>query len=386
MVSTGHLRSMDRHISNPALLGTMQRSDPSLRTPTTEFIELSPTHEVLRSINPVLNKPQCAACHGPTETQPVNGILYVDYDAAPIRHKASRTTLLLMGAGAIIVLLNLTGGWWFIRRYIINPVDRLSAASDALAQGDLESRAKPRGDDEIAQLGHTFNHMAEQLQQRIDESEQQRSFLQSLIDAIPDGVRVISPDYRVLITNQAYRQRLGLSDSDGVGDTCHGVSHQSDQPGPSTLITCPIQEIAAHAKPVQALHRHHDTAGKITDVEIYAAPLTTSVDGVPQTLVVESIRDLSQQIKCSHEQRLSELGKLATGVAHEIYNPLTSVRMALDGLRKGMAETDAVTRVTEYLELVEQEVDKCVQVTERLVRVGMTPSEQSQLVEVTRVV
>ena len=373
-----------RFSSDPALLGGLQAADPDQLTPFTSFTETTQGREILRSVNPVANQAQCKECHGPMEQRPINGVLYVDYDAAPIRHKAQMTTLLLMGAGATIVLLNLAGGWWFIQRFVINPVDKLTLTSQALAQGDLSKRAHPQGNDELAQLGHSFNRMADQLQERIDESEHQRGFLQSLLDAIPDGVRVISPDYRVVMANQAYRRQLGLHDADGVGDTCYRISHQSDHPCAGTLITCPVQEIGMHGKPVKALHRHHDIDGKAIDVEISAAPLVAMLEGKHQTLIVESIRDLSKEIKYSHEQKLSELGKLATGIAHEIHNPLASVRLALDSLRSGVTDVDP--EITEYLELVDHEVDQCVKFTERLLRLGMQPSEAPELVELTPVV
>ena len=373
-----------RFSSDPSLLGGLQAADPAQLTPFTSFTETAQGREILRSVNPVANQAQCKECHGPMEQRPINGVLYVDYDAAPIRHKAQMTTLLLMGAGATIVLLNLAGGWWFIQRFVINPVDKLTLTSQALAQGDLSKRAHPQGNDELAQLGHSFNRMADQLQERIDESEHQRGFLQSLLDAIPDGVRVISPDYRVVMANQAYRRQLGLHDADGVGDTCYRISHQSDHPCAGTLITCPVQEIGMHGKPVKALHRHHDIDGKAIDVEISAAPLVAMLEGKHQTLIVESIRDLSKEIKYSHEQKLSELGKLATGIAHEIHNPLASVRLALDSLRSGVTDVDP--EITEYLELVDHEVDQCVKFTERLLRLGMQPSEAPELVELTPVV
>jgi len=373
-----------RFSSDPSLLGGLQAADPAQLTPFTSFTETAQGREILRSVNPVANQAQCKECHGPMEQRPINGVLYVDYDAAPIRHKAQMTTLLLMGAGATIVLLNLAGGWWFIQRFVINPVDKLTLTSQALAQGDLSKRAHPQGNDELAQLGHSFNRMADQLQERIDESEHQSGFLQSLLDAIPDGVRVISPDYRVVMANQAYRRQLGLHDADGVGDTCYRISHQSDHPCAGTLITCPVQEIGMHGKPVKALHRHHDIDGKAIDVEISAAPLVAMLEGKHQTLIVESIRDLSKEIKYSHEQKLSELGKLATGIAHEIHNPLASVRLALDSLRSGVTDVDP--EITEYLELVDHEVDQCVKFTERLLRLGMQPSEAPELVELTPVV
>jgi signal transduction histidine kinase len=373
-------RGAIRFASDPALLNAMQPPGPGERTASTRFVVTPGGEEILRSVNPVANREACRECHGPAAQNPVNGILYVDYDAAPIRDKASRTTLLLMGSGAVIVLLNLAGGWWFIQRHVLGPVGALAAASMGLAAGDLGRRVTPAGDDELGQLATTFNDMAGQLQERVALVEHQREFLQALLDAIPDGVRVIGPDYRVVLTNRAYRDQLGLGEADGVGEPCHLAAHQSATPCPPTLLTCPVHEIKTRAVPVKALHRHQDRDGNTADVEIYAAPLVTLADGRTQTMVVESIRDLSKQIHYSHEQKLAELGKLATGVAHEIHNPLASIRLALDGLRAGMSEIDPEVR--EYLELVDQEVDKCVKFTERLLRLGMQPPDAPELVEV----
>ncbi|WP_305803176.1 HAMP domain-containing protein, partial [Thiolapillus sp.] len=74
-----------------------------------------------------------------------------------------------MGAGSLIVVINLLGGWWFIRRFILKPVAALNAASD-----------------ELASLGNSFNQMAESLQRHTLELEESHAFLQALVDAIPD--------------------------------------------------------------------------------------------------------------------------------------------------------------------------------------------------------
>lgn len=373
-----------RFASDPVRLGEQQPSDPDNRSTQTEFVHDASGRELLRSITPVPNRPACLECHGPASLHPVNGILFVDYDAAPIRRKAQTTTLILMGSGAVIVLLNLVGGWWFMQRYVVVPVRRLTTASRGLALGDLTQRADLRGDDELVDLAGSFNRMADQLQERIAEAEHQRGFLQALVDAIPDGVRVITPDYRVVLTNVAYRRQLDLGGSDGVGELCYAICHGADHPCPSNLVTCPLHEIQRDGSPVMALHRHLDSNGVAMDVEIYAAPMRATHRGQTQTMVVESIRDLSKQVKYSHEQKLSELGKLATGVAHEIYNPLTSVRLALDSLRHGDATLEP--QIAEYLELVDREIDKCVAFTERLLRLGMPPTEAPELITIADIV
>lgn len=375
-----------RFASRSELLGTRLTVESGQARATAEFIETAEGNKVLRSVTPVANRNACRECHGPADLHPVNGLLYVDYDAASIRRQAQDTTLLLMGSGALIVLLNLLGGWWFIRRYVIKPIDQLTVASRRLASGDLAGRAGMPGQDELAQLGGAFDHMAGQLQGKIEELQHQREFLQQLVDAIPDGVRVIAPDYRVMLTNIAYRQQQQLDGTSGVGEPCYRATHRVESPCPTNLVTCPLHEIGKSGEPVKALHRHLRNDGKALDVEIYAAPMQAMADGRRTTLVVESIRDLSKQIDYSLEHELSELGKLATGVAHEIHNPLASIRLALHSLRSDADDGMGNLEIREYLELVDREVDKCIAVTDRLLRLGMTPPDTPELVEIAAVI
>lgn len=173
-----------------------------LDQPSASFVTGDEGRELMRSVHPVRNRAACGECHGPVERRPINGILYVDYDAAQLRAKARTTTMLLMGSGALIVLVNLAGGWWFIRRYVLTPVADLAAASRALAAGQLEVRLHSQGADELAALGRTFDRMAASLQDKIRELSDKETFLQALVDAIPDGVRIIDPDFRLLLVDR----------------------------------------------------------------------------------------------------------------------------------------------------------------------------------------
>lgn len=373
-----------RFASDPTLLGGMIRAASELAGKSISEFTMAPDgREILRSINPVHNKAPCNECHGPIAVNPINGVLYVDYDAAPIRRNARSTTLLLMSSGALIVLINITGGWWFIRRFIIQPVDKLSAASKRLAIGDLNARVQMDSSDELAQLGGAFNQMAEKLQLKMRELREKEQFLNQLVDAIPDGVRIIDADFRVLLANRTCREQLGCNPGPGRDAYCYSQAHQRETPCPETLLTCPVAEIHKHPQPLKVVHKHTRPNGATMNVEIYSAPMHVTRDGEPQLLVVESVRDLEQKVKFSHEQKLSELGRLAAGVAHEIHNPLASVRLALHAAQR---ESDPEnSELTEYLALVDNEVDKCIQVTERLLKLSVPPPSQPELVELDRV-
>lgn len=351
-------------------------------SPQTHFMKDESGAEVLRSINPVHNKPKCQECHGPMESNPVNGILMVDYDATSIRRKARKTTLVLMGAGSLIVIVNLIGGWWFIRRFILQPVGSLNSASQSLAQGHLDARVALHGEDELSALGETFNQMASNLQSSMRQQEEGRQFLQAMVDAIPDGVRIIDADYNMLLVNRAFREQTGCADKRWVGEKCYKAAYNRDTPCPAELMSCPLEEILRDGKSLKLIHQHKRCDGDSLDVEIYAAPMVTVNGGKERTLIVESIRDLAREVRFTHEQRLSELGRLAAGVAHEIYNPLSSIKLALHAIAKGVGEEVAPGDIAEYLDIAEEEMDQCIKITERLLRLSAAPEGQLQLVDV----
>jgi signal transduction histidine kinase len=80
------------------------------------------------------------------------------------------TVLLLFASGIAIVL----GG--FLSSALVRRVQRLQRAAQAIAGGRLETRVPHTGQDELAALGATFNHMAE----RLEDIERQTRELESL--------------------------------------------------------------------------------------------------------------------------------------------------------------------------------------------------------------
>jgi signal transduction histidine kinase len=82
-------------------------------------------------------------------------------DAAQIAFLAQVRRTLWIGAAAALGVALVLGGLLF--RSITAPLRELTAASEAIANGDLSVRADVRGQDEVAQLADAFNSMAESL-------------------------------------------------------------------------------------------------------------------------------------------------------------------------------------------------------------------------------
>lgn len=340
---------------------------------------------ILRSVNAVANREPCQQCHGEIASHPVNGILVVDYEAGEIKHEAMTMGLAMTGAGILVLLAGAAVIGLVLQRSVLKPVHALQEASSNLAKGRFDSRIEIGGRDELAELGNTFRYASRQIESQQKELAAREAFLQSLIDAVPDGVRVIGPDHTVLKVNRAFCEQLGLDRDAVLKRPCHASSHRLDEPCAPTLVTCPLYEIGRSGRALTCRHTHKRADGSEVPVEVSAAPLQLTVDGKTQTGIVEAIRDLSSDVHHSQEQRLSEIGQLAAGVAHEIRNPLSSIHLTLQAMRR---KQDHAIRDedSDHLDLMDVEIDRCIQVTNRLLRLSAPPSELPELVAVDTVI
>ena len=118
-------------------------------------------------------------------------------DAAQTTFLSRVRRTLWIGAGAALVVALVVGGLLF--RSVTAPLRQLTAASEAIAEGDLTVRANVRGQDEVAQLAASFNEMAESLD-RMEEARRHQTadiahelrtpltVLQGTLEAMLDGV------------------------------------------------------------------------------------------------------------------------------------------------------------------------------------------------------
>lgn len=375
----------DRALERTSLDTTETRAALADRQPRTLLVADATDGPVLRSINPVHNQPACQVCHGQVAEHPVNGLLVVDYSAQGITTDTRRGVLFLALSGLAVILALSLAAWGVLARTVLAPLTLLGAGTEALAKGDLSHRIPVTGTDEPARLATGFNAMADLLQSSVARLHSSERTLQAVIDAIPDGIRVIGPDYRILMANAAYAAHVGKPLAEVVGALCHTSSHGRDRPCPDTLTCCPLAEMRLARAPLTCRQIHLRLAGEDIHVEVAAAPVTLMHDGQAVDCVVEAIRDLEQQARLTQEHRLSELGLLAAGMAHEIFNPLSSVVLLVSALQAdtaaGRHEATPVRLAT-----LHDEIARTLAITDSLLLLCAPPSPEPLLIDLDRVI
>jgi two-component system sensor histidine kinase AtoS len=261
----------------------------------------------------------------------------------------ARTRWELMGLTAMTLLLG--GGLAaLVARRIARPVGQLSEAAAAISRGDLDQRIEPEAQDEIGQLALAFNHMASQLlrqrnelesahaelRRRFEELSDLKGYTDNILNSITSGIITLDLDGRVVTLNPAAEHLTGLSAAEAAGKYFAEVFAHAPEVVEILIETLANRAGVAMASPKL---RRHD--GSEIPLEITTAPLTGAegkefgVVGIFRDLT--AIRQLEGQLR--RADRLASLGTLAAGLAHEIKNPLVSLRTFTQLLPQKLGDT-----------------------------------------------
>jgi two-component system sensor histidine kinase MtrB len=106
--------------------------------------------------------------------------LYLIYDLNTAQQTLNEIQSVLWAGGAVLVLM-IGAIAWYVTRNVVSPVSHAAMVSEKLAAGQLQERMVVRGEDEVARLGASFNHMAASLQEQITQlatlSQMQQRFV-----------------------------------------------------------------------------------------------------------------------------------------------------------------------------------------------------------------
>ncbi len=293
------------------------------------------------------------------------------------RYNAINESIKIFGISAILIILSIILLTYLLANWILNPINQISQTAKQVSEGNLNIRIpkhkQPIFTDELDILISIFNQMLDNLQHYISEIKKQEHFLQALIDSIPDGIRVIDKDYNIFLANKAYHKQVG-----SIGKKCkkcYKAAHKRKEPCDPTNTHCPLHEILNnHRNNIKVIQQFSEHPEK--HLSINAAPIQYNGENL---YIVESIRDLSEDINFSHQQKLSSLGFLSTSIAHEIKNHLGALRMILERLLdKHYANVPDDNEEKKQLLLIYNELISSIAVPERLLKLSRSSESAIQ--------
>jgi PAS domain S-box-containing protein len=268
-------------------------------------------------------------------------------------------------------------------RSITKPIEQLTQSATSVVKGDLSHRVNVSTKDEIGQLANTFNGMLDSLQS----SMVSKNYLETIIESMNDMLLVLSAEGRIQKINLAGQVVLGCKELELLDKSIETIITDID----STAIAKLLGKGNEHIEPndIKSIESGFITkSGVVVPVHLSVSVMKNEHNEIQGIVCVaqnlteqkqaeleikqgyKSLTDANLELMETQSQliqsaKLASVGEMATGIAHELNQPLGVIAMSADlqlsRMKKGKGDT-----VEQSLALIIKQVERATTIINHL--------------------
>src|SRR5690348_3484548 len=348
-------------------------SDPNLpgaflarRTPISQLETRSFLHQVgvlLRALRGANKGPQLFEVEYPFDNgEKPFGEVRVVVDSAlllkEIQSSLSAAEVIVLAALVLSALLAA-----LVSRITLAPLRDITAQLDRLSSGQFDSpsheeKTAETSSDELGLVSRKISQVGQQLRGVHEIFSTMRENIDSVMAGLEDGLLLFTRDARAVMVSPAAEKFLGapaghflgrrVNEIFPPGHPLHEVLHvQGDE----------LSEIAAETD--------LDTAGGTRRVGVSVQAIQEDGERMGALVTLrdlDSLESISTQLQVS--ERLAAVGRITAGVAHEVKNPLNSMRLWLENLKEALPQ-DGDSGAAQAVKVLDKEIDRLDAVVKR---------------------
>ena len=278
-----------------------------------------------------------------------------------------------------ILLFVMSVGFFLVFLYVVNKtiLNRLTALSSSVnnigLEGNVSRRVSVPGKDELSSLADNINGMLESVQKSETEIRGQKEFIDRILTNIPNAVLVIDQFQNIVLTNIAFNTMFGV-DAGGIkGKNLSSVAALTDLSPEAT-------EFIDSQSPESRTELQYKGNG-------LRKTLTVSFTRMKEeTLFLIIFTDITIQMDRQDRlyltDRLASVGEMASGIAHELNNPLSSIV----GLSELLTEEELSADIKEDVTTINNEARRAASVVKNMLSFARKHTPTKQAVQMNQVI
>lgn len=233
----------------------------------------------------------------------------------------------------------------------------LTEAARRMADGDLATRTRRSGTDELGELGRALDALASSLSSTLSELRSERDRVSGILSGMQEGVLLLDREGRVALVNPALCEML-LLPSDAQGKTPLEVIRHAQL---KALLDEVIESDEPHSRDIEV------GGIKPRRLLVRAAPLAGEQGGTLAVFV--DVTDM---------RRLETMRRdFVANVSHELRTPVTAIRSAAETLDTALEKDPEAAR--RFVEIIDRNAERLRELVEDLLDLSRIESQTYKL-------
>ncbi|HUK53004.1 MAG TPA: ATP-binding protein [Candidatus Binatia bacterium] len=282
------------------------------------------------------------------------GEIRVDMNSALLRNEISptlraATQLALFGVLLSALLAGITSS------ITLAPLQKITAQLDRIAHGQFDSQPLRSGD-ELGQVSTKISEIGQQLRGVRAIFSGLRENLSSLAAGLDDALLVFSATGQTVLATPAVEKFLGRKPEELIGRAASQVFPPEEPLG---------RALGMPSGRLQAVENAEVEVQGGRGPQRVRASVREIAEGGSRMGAVVTLRDLDSLERIDSDlavsERMAALGRVTAGVAHEVKNPLNSMRLWLENLRESLpADPESARAAAKVLDTEIDRLDRVV--------------------------
>lgn len=265
------------------------------------------------------------------------GVVRVAITMEKIQEEVSAVEQLIWSIALLVSLTVMIITYWIVAR-MIRPLTILTNAAESIADGDYDQKLYFSQQDELGILAQSFNHMSQEMAERIGQLQASGDRLSTVLEGMVEGVIATNERQHVLFANESAGRLLFFSPEEAQGKPLFESvrNHQLQKA---------VTEVLSSLEPQRIEVALESTSDRILGVT------TTPLPGDPCPGLVIVLFDMTEL------RRLESLRQeFVANVSHELKTPLSSIKAYTETLIRGAMDDPEISQT--FLHRIEEQADR----------------------------